>query len=49
MRILSKMVVVAGVSALLMGAAAGTFAQSNGEPGRESGKSNPLKNAYFGE
>jgi hypothetical protein len=42
------------VGALLAGAllllpAAGALAQSAGEPGKDSGETNPLKNVYFGE
>ncbi|MGB6991873.1 MAG: DUF3604 domain-containing protein, partial [Thermoanaerobaculia bacterium] len=39
--------VVAAI-ALLIGPTL-AFAQSIGEPGRDSGKPNPLKNVYFGE
>jgi len=37
------------VSTLLVVAATEPFAQSNGQPGRDSKNPNPLKNVYFGE
>lgn len=40
---------VALVLAVLAGQAAFSSADSIGEPGRDSGKANPLKNVYFGE
>src|SRR5210317_2485917 len=43
---MSKFIIVLAAALLTAGSA---FADSRGEPGRESGKPNPLNNVYFGE
>ena len=43
---MSKFIIVLAAALLTAGSA---FADSRGEPGRDSGKANPLKNVYFGE
>ena len=46
--VIIKNLLAVGVGSLIVIAGPG-FADSMGEPGRESGKPNPLKNVYFGE
>jgi hypothetical protein len=43
-----KLIAVA-IASLALGASFSALADSRGEPGRDSGKSNPLHNVYFGE
>jgi hypothetical protein len=45
----SNIVVLAIAACAQLAIAGGVLADSAGEPGRSSGKSNPLKNVYFGE
>jgi hypothetical protein len=47
MRIRTKL--IAAIITSLLCTTSGWAADSRGEPGRSSGKANPLKNVYFGE
>jgi Protein of unknown function (DUF3604) len=45
----NRLSILGGVAALLIFGTGAWAADSIGEPGREAGKPNPLKNVYFGE